>query len=221
VLDIGSSRELCGGTHVSRTGDIGLFSIVAEGGVAAGVRRVEAVTGENALAYMQSMEEALGGIAGTLKVIPAEAPKRVDALIDQVRKLERELAAIKGKLASAKGDDLTNQAVDIGGIKVLATVLEGVDAKGLREVADKLKDKLGSCALLLAVTEGDKVSLVASVSQDVTNRIKAGDLVNHVAVQVGGKGGGRPDMAMAGGTDASKLPAAINSVSSWVQEKLA
>jgi len=221
VLDIGSSRELCGGTHVSRTGDIGLFSIVAEGGVAAGVRRVEAVTGENALAYMQSMEEALGGIAGTLKVIPAEAPKRVDALIDQLRKLERELAAIKGKLASAKGDDLTNQAIDIGGIKVLATVLEGVDAKGLREIADKLKDKLGSCALLLAVTEGDKVSLVASVSQDVTNRIKAGDLVNHVAVQVGGKGGGRPDMAMAGGTDASKLPAAINSVSSWVQEKLA
>ncbi len=221
VLDIGSSRELCGGTHVSRTGDIGLFSIVAEGGVAAGVRRVEAVTGENALAYMQSMEEALGGIAGTLKVIPAEAPKRVDALVDQLRKLERELAAIKGKLASAKGDDLTNQAIDIGGIKVLATVLEGVDAKGLREIADKLKDKLGSCALLLAVTEGDKVSLVASVSQDVTNRIKAGDLVNHVAVQVGGKGGGRPDMAMAGGTDASKLPAAINSVSSWVQEKLA
>jgi alanyl-tRNA synthetase len=221
VLDIGSSRELCGGTHVSRTGDIGLFSIIAEGGVAAGVRRVEAVTGENALAYMQSMEEALGGIAGTLKVVPAEAPKRVDALLDQVRKLERELAAIKGKLASAKGDDLTNQAVDIRGIKVLATVLEGVDAKGLREVADKLKDKLGSCALLLAVTDGDKVSLVASVSQDVTNKIKAGDLVNHVAMQVGGKGGGRPDMAMAGGTDASKLPAAIKSVSSWVQDKLA
>ncbi|MDZ4099651.1 MAG: alanine--tRNA ligase, partial [Methylophilaceae bacterium] len=220
VLDIGSSRELCGGTHVSRTGDIGLFSIVAEGGVAAGVRRVEAVTGENALAYMQSMEEALGGIAGTLKVIPAEAPKRVDALIDQVRKLERELAAIKGKLASAKGDDLTNQAIDIGGIKVLATVLEGVDAKGLREVADKLKDKLGSCALLLAVTDGDKVSLVASVSQDVTNRIKAGDLVNHVAMQVGGKGGGRPDMAMAGGTDASKLPQALASVMNWVKEKV-
>jgi alanyl-tRNA synthetase len=220
VLDIGSSRELCGGTHVSRTGDIGLFSIVAEGGVAAGVRRVEAVTGENALAYMQSMEETLGGIAGTLKVIPAEAPKRVDALIDQVRKLERELAAIKGKLASAKGDDLTNQAIDIGGIKVLATVLEGVDAKGLREVADKLKDKLGSCALLLAVTDGDKVSLVASVSQDVTNRIKAGDLVNHVAMQVGGKGGGRPDMAMAGGTDASKLPQALASVVNWVKEKV-
>ncbi len=218
VLDIGSSRELCGGTHVQRTGDIGLFSIVTEAGVAAGVRRVEAVTGENALIYMQSMEEALGGIAGTLKVVPTEAPKRVDALIEQVRKLERELTALKGKLASAKGDDLTSEAVEIGGIKVLATVLEGVDAKGLREVADKLKDKLGTCALVLAVTEGSKVSLVASVSQDATAKIKAGDLVNHVATQVGGKGGGRPDMAMAGGTDASKLPQALASVMDWVKQ---
>ena len=220
VLDIGSSRELCGGTHVNRTGDIGLFSIIAEGGVAAGVRRIEAITGSNALTYMQNMETALGGIAGTLKVLPTEAPRRVDALIDQLRKLERELSALKGKLASAKGDDLTDQAVDIAGIKVLATVLEGVDAIGLREVADKLKDKLGSCALVLAITEGDKVSLVASVSQDIIGKIKAGDLVNHVATQVGGKGGGRPDMAMAGGTDANKLPVALASVASWVREKV-
>jgi len=184
------------------------------------VRRVEAVTGSNALAYMQNMETALGGIAGTLKVLPAEAPRRVDALIDQVRKLERELSALKGKLASAKGDDLTSEAVDVNGVKVLATALEGVDAKGLREVADKLKDKLGSCALVLAVAEGDKVSLVAAVSQDATNKIKAGELVNHVATQVGGKGGGRPDMAMAGGTDAAKLPAALASVVNWVREKV-
>jgi len=220
VLDIGSSRELCGGTHVRRTGDIGLFSIMAEGGVAAGVRRVEAVTGANALAYMQNMETTLGGIAGTLKVLPAETPKRIDALLDQVRGLERELAALKGKLASSQGDDLVQQAVEIAGVMVLAARLEGVDAKGLREVADKLKDKLGVCALVLAVTEGDKVSLVAAVSQSLTGQLKAGDLVNHVAQQVGGKGGGRPDMAMAGGTDASKLEKALVSVSSWVKEKL-
>ncbi len=220
VLDIGSSRELCGGTHVKRTGDIGLFSIVAEGGVAAGVRRVEAVTGVNALAYMQSMETTLGGVAGTLKVVRAEVPARVDALLDQVRGLERELAALKGKLASSQGDDLAQQAVEISGVMVLAARLEGVDAKGLREVADKLKDKLGVCALVLAVTEGDKVSLVAAVSQSLTSQLKAGELVNHVAQQVGGKGGGRPDMAMAGGTDATKLEQALASVNSWVKEKL-
>ncbi|HEY8353732.1 MAG TPA: alanine--tRNA ligase [Methylophilaceae bacterium] len=220
VLDIGSSRELCGGTHVSRTGDIGPFCIVSEGGVAAGVRRVEAVTGTNALAHLQRMGATLDDIAGTLKVLPVEVPRRVEALIEQVRKLERELSALKGKLASAKGDDLTRDAVDVNGIKVLATSLEGVDAKGLREVADKLRDKLGSCALVLAAVEGEKVSLVAAVSQDATARIKAGELVNHVATQIGGKGGGRPDMAMAGGTDKAQLPAALASVTDWVKAKL-
>jgi len=220
VLDIGSSRELCGGTHVRRTGDIGLFSIMAEGGVAAGVRRVEAVTGENALAYMQGMESALGGVAGTLKVLRADVPARVGTLLDQVRRLERELNALKGKLASAKGDDLVSQAVEVAGIKVLAAVLEGADANALRETMDKLKDKLKSAAIVLAGTGDGKVSLAAGVTADLTAKLKAGELVNYVAQQVGGKGGGRPDMAMAGGTDASRLPQALASVAEWVKEKL-
>ena len=220
VLDIGSSRELCGGTHVNRTGDIGLFSIVAEGGVAAGVRRVEAVTGENALRYMQAMETTLGGVAGTLKVLPAEVPTRVNNLLDQVRQLERELATIKGKLASSQGDDLATQATDIAGLKVLAATLEGADANTLRETMDKLKDKLKSAVVVLATVHGDKVSIVAGVTKDVIAKIKAGDLVNHVAAQVGGKGGGKPDMAMAGGTDASQLPKALASVEEWVIQKI-
>jgi alanyl-tRNA synthetase len=220
VLDIGSSRELCGGTHVRRTGDIGLFSIMAEGGVAAGVRRVEAVTGENALAYVQGMETALGGVAGTLKVLRADVPARVSALMDQTRRLERELAAIKGKLASAKGDDLVSQAVEVAGIKVLAATLEGADANALRETMDKLKDKLKSAAIVLASTTGGKVSLAAGITAELTTKLKAGELVNYVASQVGGKGGGRPDMATAGGTDASKLPQALASVAEWVKGKL-
>jgi alanyl-tRNA synthetase len=220
VLDIGSSRELCGGTHVNRTGDIGLFSIVAEGGVAAGVRRVEAVTGENALRYMQAMETTLGGVAGTLKVLPAEVPTRVNNLLDQVRQLERELATIKGKLASSQGDDLATQATDIAGVNVLAATLEGADANTLRETMDKLKDKLKSAVIVLATVHGDKVTIVAGVTKDVIAKIKAGDLVNHVAAQVGGKGGGKPDMAMAGGTDASQLPKALASVNEWVIQKL-
>jgi alanyl-tRNA synthetase len=220
VLDIGSSRELCGGTHVRRTGDIGLFSITAEGGVAAGVRRVEAVTGENALAYMQGMESALGGVAGTLKVLRSDVPARVGALLDQVRRLERELNAIKGKLASAKGDDLVNQAVDVAGIKVLAALLEGADANTLRETMDKLKDKLKSAAIVLATTIDGKVSLAAGITADLTAKLKAGELVNAIAQQVGGKGGGRPDMAMAGGTDASRLPQALASVPAWVKQQL-
>jgi alanyl-tRNA synthetase len=220
VLDIGSSRELCGGTHVNRTGDIGLFSIVAEGGVAAGVRRVEAVTGENALRYMQAMETTLGGVAGTLKVLPAEVPTRVNNLLDQVRQLERELATIKGKLASSQGDDLVAQATDIAGVKVLAATLEGADANTLRETMDKLKDKLKSAVVVLATVHGDKVSIVAGVTKDVIAKIKAGDLVNHVAAQVGGKGGGKPDMAMAGGSDTSQLPKALASVNEWVIQKI-
>jgi alanyl-tRNA synthetase len=220
VLDIGTSRELCGGTHVHRTGDIGLFSIVAEGGVAAGVRRVEAVTGENALTYVQGMETALGGVAGTLKVLRAEVPARVSALMDQTRRLERELAALKGKLASAKGEDLVNQTVEVNGVKVLAATLEGADANVLRETMDKLKDKLKSAAIVLATVSDGKVSLAAGVTADLTAKLKAGELVNHVAQQVGGKGGGRPDMAMAGGTDAANLPQALASVAGWVKEKL-
>jgi alanyl-tRNA synthetase len=220
VLAIGSSQELCGGTHVARTGDIGFFTIVAEGGVAAGVRRVEALTGDNALAYVQGMERTLGGIAGTLKVVRTEAPARVNALLDQVKRLERELAGLKGKLASAQGDDFVSKAIDVKGIKVLVTNLEGADATSLRETMDKLKDKLKSAVIVLASTSAGKVSLIAGVTADLTGRVKAGDLVNFVAQQVGGKGGGRPDMAQAGGTDPAPLPAALASVKAWVEATL-
>ena len=220
VIDIGSSRELCGGTHVARTGDIGLFSITAEGGVAAGVRRVEAVTGDNALTYMQGMETALGGIAGTLKVLPGEAHARVNAILDQVRHLERELAAIKSKLAAAQGDDLASSAVDVKGAKVLAVTLEGADLAALRATMDKLRDKLKSAAIVLASVAGGKVTLIAGVTADLTAKVKAGELVNMVAQQVGGKGGGRPDMAQAGGTEPAKLPEALVSVAAWVGARL-
>ncbi len=219
VLDIGTSRELCGGTHVERTGDIGFFSIVAEGGVAAGVRRVEAVTGTNALTYVQEMESELGGIAGTLKILPKDAHNRVLAVLEQVKKLERELAALKGKLASVKGNELLTEAIDINGIQVLAANLEGADNNALREGLDKIKAKLGRCAVVLAAVNEGKVSLVAGVSADLTPKIKAGELVNFVAQQVGGKGGGRADMAMAGGTNPSGLAQALASVPAWVREK--
>jgi alanyl-tRNA synthetase len=220
VLDIGSSRELCGGTHVQRTGDIGFFTITAEGGVAAGVRRVEAVTGLNALNYVQGMEATLGGVAGTLKVTPGEVPARVGALLDQMRDLEKEMNALKSRLASAQGDELVNQATDVNGIKVLSAVLAGADAKGLRETMDKLKDKLKSAAIVLAAVDGGKVQIAAGVTADVMGKVKAGELVNFVAQQVGGKGGGKPDMAMAGGTDASGLPKALASVQAWVAERV-
>jgi alanyl-tRNA synthetase len=220
VLDIGSSRELCGGTHVQRTGDIGLFKIVAEGGVAAGVRRVEAVTGDNALAYLQQLEAAMNGVAGTLKAAPAEVGVRLQGVLDQVRALEREVAALKGKLASSQGDELLARAVDVKGIKVLAATLEGADAKTLRETMDKLKDKLKTAAIVLAAVDGSRVQLAAGVTADSTARVKAGELVNFVAQQVGGKGGGKPDLAMAGGTDASKLAGALASVAGWVGERV-
>jgi alanyl-tRNA synthetase len=223
VLDIGSSRELCGGTHVQRSGDIGLFKIVAEAGVAAGIRRVEAVTGDNALAYLQQVEATLGGVAGALKVTPAEVPARVAATLEQVRALEKELAALKGKLASSQGDDLLARAVDVkgrhGSIRVLAAMLDGADAKALRETMDKLKDKLKSAAIVLAAVDGGRVQLVAGVTADHMGRIKAGELVNFVAQQVGGKGGGKADLAMAGGTDAAALPRALASVAAWVAER--
>ncbi|MDR2334010.1 MAG: alanine--tRNA ligase [Burkholderiaceae bacterium] len=220
VLDIGTSRELCGGTHVHRTGDIGLFKVVGESGVAAGVRRVEAVTGENALAYLQSLESTVDQAAATLKAPVAELTSRIGGALDQIKALEKEVAALKGKLASSQGDELVTQAVDIKGIKVLAAKLEGADAKTLRETMDKLKDKLGAAAIVLAAVDGDKVQLAAGVTKNETAKVKAGELVNFVAQQVGGKGGGKPDMAMAGGTDASKVDAALASVQSWVAERV-
>jgi alanyl-tRNA synthetase len=220
VLDIGSSRELCGGTHVQRTGDIGLFKIVAESGVAAGIRRVEAVTGDHALAYLQSLENTVNGIAATLKAAPAEVPGRIGAVLEQVRTLEKELAALKGKLASSQGDDLLAQAVDVKGLRVLAAVLDGADAKALRETMDQLKNKLKSAAIVLAAIDGGKVQLAAGVTADRVGQIRAGELVNFVAQQVGGKGGGKPDLAMAGGTEPGKLPAALASVAAWVGERL-
>jgi alanyl-tRNA synthetase len=220
VIDIGTSRELCGGTHVRHTGDIGLFKIVGEGGVAAGVRRVEAVTGANALAYLQQLEGAVQAAAGTLKAPPAELQNRLGQVLEQVRALEKEVAALKGKLASSQGDELAGQAVEVGGIRVLAALLPGADAKTLRDTLDKLKDKLKTAAIVLASAEGGKVQLAAGVTADSIGRVKAGELVNFVARQVGGKGGGKPDLAMAGGTDAAALPAALQSVRGWVAERV-
>ena len=219
VLDIGFSRELCGGTHVQRTGDIGLFKIVAEGGVAAGVRRIEAVTGDNALAYLQSLESTVNQVAGTLKATPAELSTRIGSVLEQMRTLEKELAAAKGKLASAQGDELLAKAVDVNGIKVLAATLNGADVPALRETMDKLKDKLKTAAIVLAAVNEGKVSLIAGVTSDATAKVKAGELVNFVAQQVGGKGGGRPDMAQAGGTDPSGLPKALDGVTDWVRQR--
>jgi alanyl-tRNA synthetase len=218
-LDIGSSRELCGGTHVSRTGDIGLFKIVSEGGVAAGVRRIEAVTGANALAYLQQLEATVNSVAATLKTPASELQARLTQVLDQVRALEREVGSLKGKLASSKGDELLAQAVDVNGIKVLAAKLDGADAKTLRDTMDKLKDKLKTAAIVLAAVDGGKVQIAAGVTADTMGRVKAGELVNFVAQQVGGKGGGKPDMAMAGGTDAAGLPAALESVRGWVAQR--
>ncbi|THF62299.1 alanine--tRNA ligase [Pseudothauera nasutitermitis] len=220
VLSIGSSKELCGGTHIERTGDIGLFKIVMEGGVAAGVRRVEAVTGANALRYAQEQERRVQGMSALLKVQPDEVAERVAGILDNVRALEKELARLKSKLAASQGDDLAGQAVEVKGARVLAATLEGADVPTLRETMDKLKDKLKSAAIVLASTTDGRVSLIAGVTADLTGKVKAGELVNFVAQQVGGKGGGRPDMAQAGGTDPAALPAALEQVGAWVAERL-
>jgi alanyl-tRNA synthetase len=220
VLDIGSSRELCGGTHVKRTGDIGFFKVISEGGVAAGVRRIEATTGEGALAYVQSQEARLNEAAAVLKAPPQEVAQKIAQIMDSARNLEKELSRFKSKLAASRGDELADQAVDVKGVKVLAVALDGADAKALRETLDKLKDKLKSAAIVLAAADGGKVSLIAGVTADLTSKLKAGDLVNYVAQQVGGKGGGRPDMAQAGGSDPGKLPGALDSVRAWVAERV-
>ncbi|WP_071334329.1 alanine--tRNA ligase [Burkholderia contaminans] len=220
VLDLGFSRELCGGTHVHRTGDIGLFKIVVEGGVAAGIRRVEAITGDNAVRYVQELDARVNEAAAALKAQPSELTQRIAQVQDQVKSLEKELGALKSKLASSQGDELAQQAVEIGGVFVLAATLDGADAKTLRETVDKLKDKLKSAAIVLAAVEGGKVSLIAGVTPDASKKVKAGELVNFVAQQVGGKGGGRPDMAQAGGTEPANLPAALAGVKGWVEERL-
>ncbi|SCY59124.1 alanyl-tRNA synthetase [Nitrosospira sp. Nl5] len=220
VLDIGSSRELCGGTHVKRTGDIGLFKIVAESGVAAGVRRIEAVTGERALAYIQQQESQLQQVASAVKAQPQEAATRIAQILDNVKHLERELARMKSKLAGSQGDDLAAQVKQIKGAKVLAVCLDDADSRILRETLDKLKDKLKSCVVVLGAIEAGRVKLIAGVSADLATKVKAGELVNFVALQVGGKGGGRPDMAQAGGTQPDNLPMALESVAGWVEQRL-
>ena len=221
VLKIGEfSTELCGGTHVDRAGDIGILKIISETGVAAGVRRIEAVTGANALEWIASRDKALAIIAGLLKSAPDKAPEKLEQLLDKTRNLEKQLEKIQAQLASSAGDELSSKAVDVAGMKVLAAKLENTDPKSLRDLADQLKNKLGSAAIVLAVVEGDKVSLVAAVTKDKLDKVKAGDLVNFVAQQVGGKGGGRPDMAMAGGNNPAGLAEALAQVTGWVQERL-
>ncbi|CAE6747550.1 Alanine--tRNA ligase [Paraburkholderia aspalathi] len=220
VLDLGFSRELCGGTHVHRTGDIGLFKIVMEGGVAAGIRRVEAITGDNAVRFVQDLDARINAAAAVLKAQPSELTQRIVQVQDQVKSLEKELSALKSKMASSQGDELAGQAIEVAGVHVLAATLEGADVKTLRETVDKLKDKLKSAAIVLASVEGGKVSLIAGVTADASKKVKAGELVNFVAQQVGGKGGGRPDMAQAGGTEPANLPAALAGVKGWVEAQL-
>ncbi len=221
VLRMGEfSTELCGGTHVGRTGDIGLFKVVSEGGVAAGVRRIEAVAGRRALAWVEATDETLENVAASVKGTRDSVVDKVKQLLERQRKLEKELEQLKAKLASSQGSDLAGQAVDVGGVKVLAANLEGVDPKALRDTVDQLKNKLGSAAIVLAAVQGDKISLVAGVTKDLTDRLAAGKLLQEVAQQVGGKGGGRPDMAQGGGNEPDKLPAALAGVTGWVQREL-
>jgi alanyl-tRNA synthetase len=223
VLDIGSSRELCGGTHVARTGDIGFFTVMSQSGVAAGVRRIEATTGEGALRWVQNLKHEADDLAleAGFKGASLDLVKeRIRTEREEKRALEKELSRFKSKFASSQGQDLAGQAVDVKGVKVLAAALDGADAKTLRETLDQLKSKLKSAAIVLGSTEGGKVNLIAGVTPDLTAKLKAGELVNYVAQQVGGKGGGRPDMAQAGGTEPAKVPAALGSVRQWVEQRL-
>jgi alanyl-tRNA synthetase len=214
------STELCGGTHVARTGDIGFFKIVSESGVAAGVRRIEAVTGAGALEYVQQMDARLSEIASVVRSPVGEAANRIGQILEQVKTYERDIQRLQQKLAAGQGEDLVRRAVEIGGIKVLAAVLDGVDARQLRDTVDQLKSRLDSAAIVLGSVAEGKVQLVAGVTANATQRIKAGDLVNFVAQQVGGKGGGRADLAMAGGTDVSALPKALAAVEEWARQRL-
>ncbi|MEO8718267.1 MAG: alanine--tRNA ligase, partial [Burkholderiales bacterium] len=220
VLDIGSSREFCGGTHVARSGDIGLFKVIEQSAVAAGVRRVEAKTGEGALAWVQAQEAKLKQAAAALRAPVDDVESKIAQVLDNVKSLERELAKLKSRLASGQGTDLASQAVQVKNAMVVAATLDGADAKTLREAVDRLKDQLKSAAIVLGAVADGKVSLIAGVTADLTGKVKAGELVNFVAQQVGGKGGGRPDMAQAGGTEGAKLPAALESVRAWVEQRL-
>jgi alanyl-tRNA synthetase len=222
VLRIGDfSTELCGGTHVSRAGDIGLFKIVSEGGVAAGVRRIEAVTGQGAFDHVLQTEHRLRDVAGLVRGSRDDVEEKVRQLLERSRRLEKEVAQLKDKLASGQGRDVAAEAATVGGLKVVATIIEGADAAALRNAVDQLKSRLGSAVIVLGSADADgKVTLIAGVTADATSKVKAGELVNFVAQQVGGRGGGRPDLAQAGGTQAAQLPAAMQSVEAWVRERV-
>ena len=222
VLDIGSSREFCGGTHVARTGDIGVFKIYSEGGVAAGIRRVEATTGPNALAMMNNQLQEFYEVAKRLHAQPGGGmvEKAAQNLLEEKKTLEKEVSRLRSKLASGQGADLAGQAVDVKGARVVAATLDGVDVKTLRQAMDQLKDQLKSAAIVLGAVNDGKISLIAGVTPDLTAKLKAGELVNFVARQVGGKGGGRPDMAQAGGDNPAALQDALASVTDWVRQRL-
>jgi alanyl-tRNA synthetase len=220
VLEIGSSKELCGGTHVQRTGDIGLFKIVTESGVASGIRRIEAISGHNAIQKVQKLDSQMIQIAASLKTNPDELPHRIAQLQDHVKTLEKDLERIKSKMAASQGDELLSQVTLINNTNTLVARLDGADVKALRETLDQIKNKLHSGVIVIAAIQDSKVQIVAGVTSDLVGKVKAGDLVNFVATQVGGKGGGKPDMAMAGGTLPQNLPAALASVNSWLQERL-
>jgi alanyl-tRNA synthetase len=220
VLDIGSSREFCGGTHVARTGDIGFFKVLEQSGVAAGVRRVEATTGIGALRWVQQAEDEQKFVEGFFQASGDALRKKLQAEREEKRALEKELARLRSKLAMGQGTDLASQAVEVKGAKLLTATLEGADGKTLRETLDKLKDRLKSAVVVLSAVSDGKVALIAGVTADLTGKVKAGELVNHVALQVGGKGGGRPDMAQAGGTEPAKLQEALQSVKQWLEQRL-
>ncbi|RKZ57368.1 MAG: alanine--tRNA ligase, partial [Gammaproteobacteria bacterium] len=221
VLSMGDfSVELCGGTHAQRTGDIGLIKITSEAGIASGVRRIEAVTAENALHYIDVNQTRLNDIANLIKANTDNVEEKATQLVQRTRQLEKELEQLKGKLASSAGSDLASSAQDIAGIKVIAAQFEGADVKSLRDTVDQLKNKLGTAAIILSSVEGDKITLIAGVTKNATDKVRAGDLVAHIAAQVGGKGGGRPDMAQGGGTQPENLANALDSVTSWISSKL-
>jgi len=222
VLRMGEfSTELCGGTHVTRTGDIGLFKLLGEGGVASGIRRIEAITGADATAHVVDEERRLGELAQLLSSSPLDAVEKLRQLLDKQKKLERELESFKAKAASAASADLEGQAVEVGGIRVLAARLDGLDAKSLRDSVDQLKVKLGDCVVLLASGADGRIALVGGVGGKALGRIKAGDVVAHVAAAIGGKGGGRPDMAQGGGTDSPAVASVLSSLPQWIGKTLA
>jgi alanyl-tRNA synthetase len=223
VLSMGTgdfSVELCGGTHVARTGDIGLLRIVSESGIAAGVRRIEAVTGDGALAVIRQLDAQLAEVCAVVKGQPDNAAAKVTALRNENRELERDIARLKQKLATGAGNDLTAGAVEVGGIKVLAANVDGADAKSLRDTMDQLKNKLGSAVILLSAVNDDKIALTAGVTRDLTGQIKAGDLMREFASRLGGKGGGRPDMAQGGGSDVKALSGVLEDVPAWVESQI-